>query len=740
MKRRILNAIASSLGIALLLLFSGGPLRAQDYPDSSEAQSSGYQGRVVRLSLVEGDVSIQRSVNDQWMDATINAPVLPGYRVWVGAQGRTEIEFDDGSFVRLASNSVLEFQQLDVNSNGRYSQVFLSQGLAYFNIRENYSDTFRVTTPSLAADAVRAAQFRLSVDGQNDLTVFRGEVNVNSSAGDVAVHENELFSLYGDNSGRYDLGSARGNDDWDRWNFDRDQYLARATSYRYVPSSVSYGVYDLDRYGRWAYEDGYGYVWAPDNIAPDWVPYSYGRWALYPDMGYTWVSYEPWGWLPYHYGGWAWIPGFGWGWAPGISFAYWSPARVFFFHHGGYVGWCPFSPFDTFYGGGAFININAYRPRNFAENRFVVVNNNTFVNHVVTREAITRNHEVLQQMTTSRDLQFRAQPQIQRAANSEALRPASFGSRSNAQLASDTKGWSRTDGIRGTGARPSESLQTRQPFASPSTVGAGNREGLRAPASRSPTTSSPNVSKGRSDGRSPAPYSPPATGNSRTEGLRQQVPSNNAQPRVQPYQAPARQEAPRQDSRQSYTPPPARSDDRAKEAPRQERQSSPPPAQQRRQEQPKQEERSKTPPPQSSMNYRGNYAPPTSNRTSYYSDRSSYVPPAQTQRATSSYTAPQRAYTPPSSPRSDMRSSYVAPQRSYSPPANYSAPAPRYVAPRQTYSPPATSRESFARSTYSAPSYSRSTPAPASSFHSAPSRPSGGGGHAQSSSSVSRHR
>lgn len=751
MKRFTLKAVANRFAICAVLLFANGALWAQNSSDS------GYRGRVVRLSLVEGDVSIQHGPNDRWLDATINVPLEQGDRLWVGAQGRTEIEFDDGSYARLASNSVLEIQNLDLPSNGRYTQVFLSQGLAYFNINESYNDTFRVTTPSLAADANRAARFRLLVDDRNELIVFRGEVHVNSNAGDITVRSQELFGLAG-NSNQYSLTAAPGNDGWDRWNFDRDSFLTRASSYHYLPSSTSYGAQELDRYGRWAYQSGYGYVWSPYDVGPDWVPYSYGRWGYYPTFGYTWVSYEPWGWLPFHYGGWSWIPGFGWAWSPGVSFAYWSPARVFFFHHGGFIGWVPFSPFDSFFGGGTFININAFRPRNFFVDRVVVVNNNTFINNVVTQQTVLRNREVLTQVTTSSNVQFAAQPQIQRTANSEVLRPASFASSSNARLVTDSKGWNREDGIRGTGERPSQNFRSAQAFAAPTNSGT-NREVLGASASsgsfgnnkenfgRGGSVNAPANGGARSEnmGRSPQSTPPERGGRgfsnsfNRTEGNSREMiqgPANRTpfagnndnfkgrteSPRSsEQFLAPApRQDAPRQEARPNRETPQNRQDSKPEK-------SSPPPRNESRANGTESSQRNSW--QESGRSF-------SSGRPS-----ASYVPPARPESFMRNSDRP--SYTPPPAPRNESRSnswtpaprenfsrpSYSAPTpQHYEAPRNesfrneaprYQAPkyeAPRYEVPHQTYSPPPMPRENFARPSYSAPHSSapqaQSAPAP----------------------------
>src|ERR1700694_2623386 len=72
--------------------------------------------RVVRLSLVEGDVQV--STADQpglqkpgWQKALIILPVREGMTVATG-QGRAEVEFEDATTARIADNSVLQFAEL----------------------------------------------------------------------------------------------------------------------------------------------------------------------------------------------------------------------------------------------------------------------------------------------------------------------------------------------------------------------------------------------------------------------------------------------------------------------------------------------------------------------------------------------------------------------------------------------------------------------------------------------------
>lgn len=82
------------------------------------------------------------------------------------------------------------------------------------------------------------------------------------------------------------------------------------------------------------------YVWVPDNMEPDWNPYSYGCWRD-SDCGWIWISYYEFGWTTCHYGRWWWSPEYGWVWSPGYI---WAPSWVNWCYSGGYVGWYPCSP------------------------------------------------------------------------------------------------------------------------------------------------------------------------------------------------------------------------------------------------------------------------------------------------------------------------------------------------------------------------------------------------------------
>ena len=107
----------------------------------------------------------------------------------------------------------------------------------------------------------------------------------------------------------------------DTWNQQRnsynDQNASAGAQYSGSDDANAPGVADLGAYGTYSDQPGYGEVWQPNDVGPDWDPYDNGAWSYYPDWGWTFVSAYPWGWAPFYYGNWCYIGGRGWWWHPG---------------------------------------------------------------------------------------------------------------------------------------------------------------------------------------------------------------------------------------------------------------------------------------------------------------------------------------------------------------------------------------------------------------------------------------
>jgi hypothetical protein len=101
---------------------------------------------------------------------------------------------------------------------------------------------------------------------------------------------------------------------------------------------------ELAPYGTWIEIDYGVVVWRPTIIRTNWMPYNIGRWIWSYD-GWYWDSYEPFGYITYHYGRWFYDDYYGWLWYPDYE---WAPAWVEWRYDNDYIGWAPLSPYAFF--------------------------------------------------------------------------------------------------------------------------------------------------------------------------------------------------------------------------------------------------------------------------------------------------------------------------------------------------------------------------------------------------------
>jgi hypothetical protein len=303
--------------------------------------------RIVRLSFVEGNVTVQRPDIADWAEAPANTPIQEGFELSTAEGSFAEVEFENGSTVRLGQLSLLEFTQLALGSDGsKINCLTLHKGYATFHAAPEGQDVYEVRTANAALTPRGKTLFRADVDSSGErVEVFNGSVEVASSLGSWTLAKNSVLELSPGTDQPQLLSEGITKDDWDRWVQERESRVEAAqngpspSAYSNNSSDTFYGWSDLSYYGNWSYVQGFGYGWMP-NVYAGWYPYSFGRWSWYPGFGYTWISGDPWGWLPYHYGGWNFVPGIGWVWFPG-SFGAWSPGLVTWYTGPGWIGWMP---------------------------------------------------------------------------------------------------------------------------------------------------------------------------------------------------------------------------------------------------------------------------------------------------------------------------------------------------------------------------------------------------------------
>ena len=341
--------------LTVFALVFAGWLRA----DSSHA-------RIIRLSLVQGDVRFTRDVHGDpltsekanWEGATLNLPIRQGY-VLATDHGRAEVEFENGAMAFLAENTVLEFYDLSLEDGAKTTRLVLRQGTASFYVNPGSGDYFSVTGGDFTVEADGRAGFRLdNFDDGSVVDVTKGRVSVLRKNKTTALVKGQSLSMRANDNNSTEIARLPENDDFDRWVAGREDAVATATNaaQQYVSSPYyTSGIADLYTYGSWYPISGYGNCWRPYGVGLGWSPFAGGGWYTDPVFGSTFIGAQPWGWLPYHYGGWVFDPFFGWLWSPGFGFGlgfsgipvFRPVTGVFIRSKTGLIGVVPVHPLDV---------------------------------------------------------------------------------------------------------------------------------------------------------------------------------------------------------------------------------------------------------------------------------------------------------------------------------------------------------------------------------------------------------
>ena len=351
-------------GLLGILLIAVPSLRAQN------DVSGDPPNRVARISVIQGNVSLEPNGVNDFSQAEINYPLTSGDRVYVDNTSLGELQ-TAGLAVRLGNGADVTLSSLTDN----IAQFGLAQGsirvrtrsLASFN---GSQATVEVDTPNGAILVDQPGDVRVDSYPQDDttvVTVSSGAVEVTGQNLDQQLGPNQSLRLSGSNPVYAEQVQLLPPDGLDQFDQQREQRRERSYAYRYVSPDMI-GAADLDEYGDWqqANQDnqGYGAVWYPRGVPAGWTPYSNGHWAWVAPWGWTWVEAEPWGFAPFHYGRWA---NFGgrWGWVPGPPASafggevrpIYSPALVAFVGGGGgglsvaigaIAAWFPLGPREVY--------------------------------------------------------------------------------------------------------------------------------------------------------------------------------------------------------------------------------------------------------------------------------------------------------------------------------------------------------------------------------------------------------
>jgi len=268
------------------------------------------------ISYLERYATILPANQDESLEAVINMPLVAGDRVDTAREARMEVVLADGNTLWMDEYTTLSFDAVAFSrdSEAERTVIFLAEGSIIVEVSEFVLSPKPTRIDSRGAtvylDERGLYRLRALPTGGLRLEVLEGLAEAATTAGGVLIRGKTTAEVGGGEVQRTGL-QFTWDDDFAAWVEMRRQVAAGESS-QHVDLRYSRQAAQLDNYGSWMY----------------------------------WISYEPWGWLPYHYGSWYHDVGFGWVWSWG---RYWGPAWVSWLWWPGYVGWCPYGYYNSWY-------------------------------------------------------------------------------------------------------------------------------------------------------------------------------------------------------------------------------------------------------------------------------------------------------------------------------------------------------------------------------------------------------
>jgi hypothetical protein len=151
----------------------------------SKSENQIEQGIVkAKIKFLSGEVSIKTVEGEEKPKPQIGTLLELSDIVLTGNRSVVEVEFSNGSVIRVKSNSEFAIKQIAVSSNGTQEEVFLQRGMLAADVKKRkQSDTFNVSTPTVIA-GVRGTRFQVEV---NPLKGATESTKVTVSEGSVGI-------------------------------------------------------------------------------------------------------------------------------------------------------------------------------------------------------------------------------------------------------------------------------------------------------------------------------------------------------------------------------------------------------------------------------------------------------------------------------------------------------------------------------------------------------------------------
>jgi hypothetical protein len=249
-------------------------------PTSMVAAAAQREPQLVRVRYMQGDVRFNRgdakqpNLKKPWEQADVNLPIAENYALATGGDGRAEIEFEGGSVIYVAENSVVLFAQLTATNGMPVTRLELVSGTITAGARTVPGEIFIVDGPIGEFRITYPENSFVRLDSYLDGMVFTPQAEAGldfGQNGPKTIHVAKGQSLtYEDGQGARigDGAESTAPNGWDEWVAVR--YRARNTAMQAALKASGLaapipGLTDMYAGGTFSACAPYGMCWEPSQ-------------------------------------------------------------------------------------------------------------------------------------------------------------------------------------------------------------------------------------------------------------------------------------------------------------------------------------------------------------------------------------------------------------------------------------------------------------------------------------------
>ena len=216
-----------SLAVFVLVTLSFAPSVLANTDDAQKPPSLAgiSHARVVSLSLVSGTVIARRPGSTKWAGATVDTPIEEGVSIATARHSFAEVQFENGSTLRLGELSCVDFKQLALAPQRRHvSHLTLDVGFATINVMPKRHDDYILNASGISLTPHGKAEFRTDLShGHLRVEVIKGHIEAADSNQSERLGKNHALAYDDHTSGAFLVTDSIQMDEWDKWVQARDR-------------------------------------------------------------------------------------------------------------------------------------------------------------------------------------------------------------------------------------------------------------------------------------------------------------------------------------------------------------------------------------------------------------------------------------------------------------------------------------------------------------------------------------